>query len=132
MNRLFFFLILFLTPLLAEAPSEEPRLPQELINEIKKAEEKEPNRFAEQFSKMLFYLGILIGLLFVILWFVKKFQVEQSLKLNKTSVIQVLETRPLSQKSILYLVAIEETTYLLSESQGGVTLIQKIDEKINT
>ncbi len=132
MSRLIFFFLLFFTPLVAEtAPIPEPTLPQELADELRKTEGKEPTAFAEQFSKMLFYLGLLLGLLFVVLWFLKKFQMQQGLKLNETNLIRVLETRALSHKSILYLVDVEENTYLIAESHSGLTLLGKIDENPN-
>ncbi|GAB4190211.1 MAG: hypothetical protein Tsb0015_11230 [Simkaniaceae bacterium] len=75
-------------------------------------------------------LLVLIGLLVLILlgvWLIRKFSGGRMRQFNTGKTIKILERRPLSHKSMLYLVDIRGRQFLIAESQLEVTRISSLD-----
>lgn len=87
------------------------------------AADDEGSSYFGQFMTMIFTLALVLGLILVTLWFLKKMVASRSRHLNKSTIIQILERRSLSHKSSLYLVKVEDKKILISDSPTGVSLI---------
>lgn len=100
----------------------EPVFPlQDLIKEPP----KENDKFFAEFINMLATLGLIIGLILIVAWFLKRLVNTRIEQANSNSSIKILERRNLSPKSILYLLEIEGTAYLVAESVNGITRLSE-------
>lgn len=70
---------------------------------------------------MLATLGLVIGLILIAAWFLKRFANARLEQVNNTSAIKVTERRSLSPKTVLYLLELEGKAILIAESHNGVT-----------
>ena len=86
-----------------------------------KAGEKENDRFLGEFMNMLTTLGIIVVIILIATWFLKRMVNSRIQQLNTTSVIKIVERRTLTPKTSLYLLDINGMGYILSESTNGVT-----------
>lgn len=91
--------------------------PEELIGEPG----PDTNRFLSEFLNMAATLGLLISLILIIAWFLKRMVTTRQMQGNDTSIIKIIERRSLSPKSALYLLEIEGMSLIVAESQNGVT-----------
>jgi len=83
----------------------------------------EGGSYMDQFMNMLFTLAIVLGLILLTLWVLKRLVASRNRTLNRSASIQILERRSLSPKSSLYLVQVDEKKILISDSPGGISLI---------
>jgi flagellar biogenesis protein FliO len=81
--------------------------------------DEENSRFFSELINTLATLGLVIALLLIIAWFLKRMVNTRIEKMNVDSRIKIVERRMLSQKSALYLIEVEGTTFLITESQNG-------------
>lgn len=125
MHKIFFLILLAFAPL-ASFAEETPKGKDYYLEELQKAEPLNGSRFYKEFLNMLFALALILGVLFVVLLFFKKLVHTQSLKRNELSQIKVIEQRPLSPKSSLYLLELGGQTLLIAESPAGVSLLAKV------
>ena len=84
---------------------------------------EEGSKFFQMFGKMIVSLAILLGLLFLVLLIFKRFLYTQAQKANDSSLIKIIEQRPLSQKATLHLLEIKGKKVLIAETAAGVTLL---------
>jgi len=91
--------------------------PEELIGEPN----PETNRFLTEFVSMLATLGMIIALILIVAWFLKRLVNTRMEQANSTSGIKVLEKRPISQKTIIYLIDVQGQGVIIAESHNGVT-----------
>lgn len=89
---------------------------------IRKPDEQ-TDRFFSEFINMTATLGLLISLIFILAWFVKRMLNTKQIQGNATSLIKVTERRALSPKTVIYLLDIEGTSIVVAESHNGVTLL---------
>lgn len=90
---------------------------EELFEEARKPDDK----FLMEFVNMLATLGLVIGLILIVAWFLKRLVNNKLEQANLTSAIKVLERRTLSPKTSVYLIEIHDKTIALAESaEGGV------------
>lgn len=82
---------------------------------------QDTNRFLTEFVNMLATLGLIISLILIVAWFLKRMLNTRQEQANTTSLIKVLERRALSPKTALYLIEVEGKSIIISESQNGVT-----------
>ncbi len=75
---------------------------------------------------MLFSLAGLLVLVLGTFWFLKRMG-KGKLRLGSNRTIQILEKRPLSPKTVLYIVEIEGKQVLISESQLEVRALTTIE-----
>lgn len=120
-----FYILLLLMPLLSFAEEEKrgPEYYQELL------EMKEPvkeSRFFKEFLNMLGALALVLGVLFLVLLFFKRFLNLQSQKANEQSQIKIIEQRALTPKTSLYLLDMGGQKLLIADSPAGVTLLSKV------
>ena len=99
----------------------------EYSSQLKFWEHEEPlsDRFMPRFISMITTLGLIIALIFFIVWFLKRFVTGRLEQSNKGNVIKILEKRMISQKTMIYLIEIENTGILIAESSNGVTRLSE-------
>ena len=85
--------------------------------------------YENAFVKMFLMLLLLIVLVFFTIWMFKRLSHGRIRLLNNTRSIKILERRPLSAKSILYLVEVGGKQVLVSESQAEVRSLAVFDEE---
>jgi flagellar protein FliO/FliZ len=110
-----------------ESEEEKPKL-LEKKDFLQDHQEAAPgNTFEKSFMQTLL---VLIGLLLLILfgvWLIKKFSGSRMRQVNAGKTIKILERRPLSHKSMLYLIDIRGKQILLAESQLEVRPISNLE-----
>lgn len=79
--------------------------------------------------KMLTTLAGLLILVFLTLWLLKKISSGRFGGSNTSKKIVILEKRPLSPKTLLYLVELEGKKILISESQLEVRMLPQVVEE---
>lgn len=89
---------------------------EELFEEARKPGD---DKFFVEFIKMLATLGLVIGLILIVAWFLKRLVNSKLEQANLTSAIKVLERRTLSPKTSIYLIEIHDKTIALAESAEG-------------
>ena len=83
------------------------------------------DKFYAEFINMLASLGLIIALIFIVAWFLKRLANTRLTQANSTSVIRIIEKRVISPKTALYLLEIEGTGLLIAESVSGVTRLSE-------
>jgi flagellar biogenesis protein FliO len=124
-----------------ETPQEQPALRKDTApipiikddsfdEDVKKAV-SEPDNFQGKFMNMLFILALLIGFMILASIMLKRMTRTRVTQMNNQSLIKVLEARPLSPRSTLYLLDIEGKEILIAESHAGVSHIASFSESGN-
>jgi flagellar protein FliO/FliZ len=72
---------------------------------------------------MMATLGLVIGLILFVAWFLKRFANSRLEQMNESSQVRIIERRTLSPKSLLYIIEIDDRRIILAESPQGVTRI---------
>lgn len=92
-----------------------------------------PPEFQALFIKTLLLVGVLLALTFIALWVLKRVGGGRFETSRRDSVITVIERKPLTPKVSLWVVEIDSTRYLITESGNGihtVRLPQMSEEKV--
>ena len=76
-----------------------------------------PGDFKISFFKTLLSMALCLAAILVALWFVKRFANKKFFNLNDQHNIKIIERRPISPKSVLFLVQIGNKQVLIAESQ---------------
>lgn len=92
-------------------------------NEATLFENNSPDRFESAFKRMLWILAGIIILIVLTVWMGKRLLKTKIEQTNRISSIKIIEKRPLSPKTMLYLVEIDDKKVLLSESHLEVTKV---------
>lgn len=130
LTKIIFTLCLFFTCIQgysADEPHVEnlpPAMPEELQSFPK---EITPN-YEFAFAKMILTLVGLLILVFVTYWLFKRMAGGRLSAMNFNRSIKVLEKRPLSSKSILYLVETEGKKILIAESQLEIRSLGVVED----
>lgn len=93
--------------------------PAPSLEETLKAEEGGMGRFFGEFMNMLFALGLIIGLMLVVAWVMKRLLNTRLQQMNTTSLIKILERRTISPKGAVYLIEAGGKGFLVAESASG-------------
>ncbi len=139
LRRLIFSVALvfsFSTFSFAEAEPPLPEALEELIQEGLAHEpegsldfEDEPIKeisYWKEFFRMMMILGIILGVVLVLAWFLRGFLNKRVKQVNESNIIKVVERRNLSQKSMLYLVQVYQKQFLIGDSAtGGVEYLKE-------
>jgi flagellar biogenesis protein FliO len=127
MKKLTLIPLLFFIPmvLFAEAPVDNPF---SLENPVVEAP-LDNSKFMNEFFYMLFLLGVLITMVYLAAWFLKRMTNVRAEQLNATSTIQILEKRVLSTKTSLILLEIEGQQILVAETPTTVVQLHLDKEK---
>ena len=88
---------------------------------------KTTQSYESAFIKTIFVLGLLLSLFILTLWIFKKISRGRLKSFNSIKSIKILEKRPLSAKSVLYLIEVSGKQVLIAESQLDVTKVESID-----
>lgn len=125
---LFFAFFSILSPALGATskPTEEqmPENYRKWEQENKERETKEEGRFEALWSKTLLLLIVILALLFIATYVMKRFDRFKNKEPHQKTQIQLLEKKVLSPKSVLYLVEVDGQKIALAESAtNGVQLL---------
>jgi len=81
------------------------------------------------FFKMMLTLALLLVFIFISVWLLRRLSRGRLAQLNNSRSIKILERRPLSGKSILYLVEVEGKRIVIAESQLEVRPLATLPEE---
>lgn len=81
------------------------------------------DHFFREFINMLATLGLIVATIFFISWFLKRMVNARIQQVNVSNAIKIIEQRPLSAKSTLYLVEVYDKQLILGETHTGVTVL---------
>jgi flagellar biogenesis protein FliO len=112
-------------------PSQEQQAPttQPLPEEKSSAEPEEmPITYRGAFLKMMLTLLALIVLIVISVWMLRRIGQGRFRQMSQGRQIRILERRPLSAKSVLYVVEVGRKKVLIAESQLEVRSIASVDE----
>jgi hypothetical protein len=134
MKKFLMLLILLSSTLLAGEPSMEVR--ENSSSLVIQPSAPLPDQgiitspFPHYFKRMLFSLGLLIGLLILTVWALKRLMRSREKGINETKRIKILEKRVLSSKTLLYLVEVDGEKVLIAESHLEIRPVQKITKEL--
>lgn len=117
-----------------EAPKELEKKPE--MEQVVPKEEKAPEydlntgAYENAFIKTILVLIGLLALVILTIWMFRKMSHSRVKQMNHLRTIKVIEKRPLSPKSMLYLIEVSGKQILLSESQLEVRSITSLDYSI--
>lgn len=98
--------------------------------------DEEPMRelsYWKEFFRMMFILGIILGVVLVLAWILRGYLNKRVKQVNQNNIIKVIERRNLSQKSMLYLVEVNQKQFLIGDSAaGGVEYLKECTPEQNT
>lgn len=122
------FLILLFTPLLAEekAPETPPPAVEEKVV-VPPAVHETTESYEAAFIKTIVVLVGLLVLIILTIWMFKKISHGRLKTFNVLKSVKILEKRPLSPKSMLYLIEVGGKQVLIAESQLEVRQITTLD-----
>jgi flagellar protein FliO/FliZ len=102
-------------------PQTTPLLPEQFQVDLQKETKKEDeDRFVRDFTYMMFLLGVLIATLLILTWITRRLLNTRMQQVNLTSMIKILERRPLSPKSTVYLLDVQGNGFVVAESHSGL------------
>lgn len=78
------------------------------------------SKFLGEFFYMLLMLAILITLVYFLAWFMRRMTTVRIDQHNEGSAIKILERRPVSQRTTLYLMEVEGTKIVMAETPTSV------------
>jgi flagellar protein FliO/FliZ len=104
-------------------PEMEPKWGEPITEEV-----VAPPSYEGAFMKMLLTLLALLVLIFLTFWLFRRMSHGRFKAMNFNRDIKILERRPLSVKSILYLIEVKGKTLLVAESQLEVRPLTVVEE----
>lgn len=84
------------------------------------------DNFYYEFIKMIFMLGIVIGLLMLVMWVLKRMMTARFEQLSEGENIHVVERRYLSQYTTLYVIDLPGKRIVCAESHHQTTLLAEL------
>lgn len=84
------------------------------------------DNFFYEFAKMIFMLGIVIGLLMLVMWVLKRMMNARFEQLSEGDNIHVVERRYLSQYTTLYVIDLPGKRIVCAESHHQTTLLAEL------
>lgn len=92
-------------------------------------EAQEEARYGELWSKTLLLLIVMLLILFVGTWYMKRFTGFKVKDSGTSSRIQLLEKRVISPKAVVYLLSIDGHKIALSETSSGIQVLHEITQR---
>jgi flagellar biosynthetic protein FliO len=83
------------------------------------------DRFIFDFINMLASLGLIIAILLIATWILKRLLNTHLQQVNSSSNIKVLEKRALSPKTAIYIIEVNNRNLVLAESVNGITRLSE-------
>ncbi len=127
MKKSALYLLLFLFGSFAPAICEE--MPDNFTRweqENRDREQEEEGKYGALWNKTLMLLIVVLLVLFLGTWYLKKFSTFRIKDAGKDARIQLLEKRVISPKAVVYLLSIDGHKIALSETSAGVQLLGEI------
>lgn len=84
---------------------------------------KNNDRLFTDIINMMTTLGLIIGGILIVAWFLKKLVNTRIEQMNENSLIHIVERRTLSPKSMVYIIEVDDRRIILAESSQGVTRV---------
>jgi flagellar protein FliO/FliZ len=100
-------------------------IPLFLFGEELPPPEAETSRFLFEFLKMLGVLGMILGGLLGISWYLKRLTGQRYEKANDESLIKVIDQRSLSPRTIIYLLEVEGKSLVVGETPHGLVRLKE-------
>lgn len=85
------------------------------------------DRFFDEFMHMLTTLGLIVGVIFLISWFLKKMVNTRIQQANTDSYIKILEKRVLSPRSNLYVLEVYDKHLIVGETMNTMQILGEFD-----
>lgn len=104
-----------------QIPKYDPQYPLFPLDEHTGNQDGSADYFFTTFVNMLATLGIIIALILIVAWFLKKMLNTRIQQINTSSLIKIIERRTLTPKTSIYLLEFNGQDILIAESQNGVT-----------
>lgn len=92
-------------------------------------EESDQTNFYKEFFNMLMTLGVLLGVLFAISYFLRRMNLTRVQTANDSSIIKILDQRALSPRSSIFLVQYGNEDFLIGETTNGMTLLNRTESE---
>lgn len=89
------------------------------------------DHFYAEFFKMIMMLGLIIVLLLLASWFLKRMMSSRVQQSNLASPVKIIERRALTAKTTVYLMDILGKKIAIAESQNGVTFLADVSRGIS-
>lgn len=128
-------LTLFVNVAWAQAPTPQPKT-EEVPDTFKKWEQEnapreaaEETRYGELWSKTLLLLIVMLLILFVGTWYMKRFGAVKGKDAAGDVRIKLLEKRVISPKAVVYLLSIDGHKIALSETSSGIQVLHEITQR---
>jgi flagellar biogenesis protein FliO len=119
--------------------AEEPKKPTEQKQEVQDSDdffdqvEEAPISYKGAFTKMMLTLFALILLIVISVWMLKRISQGRTRGGGGYGkLIKVLERRPLSAKTVIYLIEVGSKKVLVAESQAEVRTLTQVDDLDST
>lgn len=96
---------------------DQDNVPEELKGDLN------GGTFIPELMNMLFMLGLLVLLILLASWYLKRVVNTRIQQANDTSEIKIEERRALTAKTSIYLLRIKDKHVLIAESSNGITLL---------
>ncbi len=117
----------------ASKPSKEQQLPIEDSDDFFDQVEEAPLSYKGAFTKMMLTLLALVLLIVVSVWMLRRISRGRSKGgSGYGKLIKVIERRPLSAKTVLYLLEVGNKKIIIAESQAEVRTLAQVDEQLET
>ncbi len=85
------------------------------------------NGYSKQFKGTLIAILIIIALVFLLIWLMKRFSNNRPLHMNHRKHIKILEKRPLSPNTYIYLLQVGDKQIVIAESKFQVQKVATLD-----
>ncbi len=85
------------------------------------------DHFLRGFMNMLTSLGLIVVLIFLISWFLKKMMNTRIQQMNVSSDIKILERRALTPKTTIYILEVKGRGIIVAESINGLTRLEQFN-----
>lgn len=83
--------------------------------------------YAGEILKLFFILGILLGVMYLLLYFVRKYLYAFDKNISGKIKINVISTQGLAPKKMVSAVKIKDKIYILGVCDNSITLLDKLD-----
>ncbi|NGX58657.1 MAG: hypothetical protein K940chlam3_01565 [Chlamydiae bacterium] len=122
MKKIIHYFILFficLAPIYGQSPLTEERT-ERALREPDEEDLQSDNQFYNELMNIVFALALIVFLMIVAAYFLRRFMAGRMEQMNVSSTIKIMDQRNLSTKTVLYIVEVYDKQVLIGESATGV------------
>lgn len=124
-------LFIALFHLLAPIACDEPASYSLAEIQAEVMQEEQDYSFQDQILKMLFALAMVVGLILLATWLMRRLSKNRMQYGNHAHHIKVIERRPIAPKTTLYLLDILGRGVVIADAPGGVRTLYELPPEIN-